>query len=97
MRAQAAPDRTTNFQRNFVADTIRRVKYTLGIINWAQYKSRCACTESLTGIADAKEYKALLGVALDCATLWKVEAKQAGTINKADNSGKFKDEHTYPE
>ena len=76
---------------------MRRVKYTLGIMYRSQDESRCSCTASLIEIADAKEYKALLGVASDCATLWKVEAKQAGTINKADNSGKFKDEHTYPE
>ena len=75
----------------------RRVNYTLGIINWDQYKSRCSCTESLTGISDAEEYKDLLGIALDCATLWKVKAKQADTINKAGDPVKFKDERTWPE
>ena len=51
---------------------------------------------SLTGIAYYKEYKALLGIALDSATLRKVEANQANTISKTADSGKFKDECTWP-
>ena len=51
---------------------MRRVKYTLGIMHWAQDESRWSWILSLTGIADATEYKALLGIALDHATLRKV-------------------------
>ena len=64
---------------------------------WAQYESRCSHTASLTGIPDAEEYKVLLGIDLDCATLRKVESDQADTIIKAADSGKFKEEHTWPE
>ena len=51
---------------------------------------------SLTGIAYYKEYKALLGIALDSAMLRKVEANQADNISKTADSGKFKDECTWP-
>ena len=33
---------------------MRHVKYTLFIMNWAQYESRCSCTGSLPGIVYAK-------------------------------------------
>ena len=74
---------------------MRRVKYTLGIMHWAQDESRCSCTESLTWIADAEEYKPLWGTALDQAMLLKVESDQANTIIKAEYPGKFKDKITW--
>ena len=61
------------------------VKNTLGIMHWAKDESRCLFTASLTEIADAKEYKALMGTALNRATLKKVEADQAETISKASD------------
>ena len=76
---------------------MRRVKYALCIMNWAQSESPCSCTESLTGIADTREYKALLVIALYRATLRKVGAYQADTIRKAADPGKFKDDSTWTE
>ena len=70
---------------------MRRVEYTLGIINWAQDEIRCSRTTSLIDIADAEEYKALLGKALDRATLRKFEADQTDTIIKEGDLEKFKD------
>ena len=76
---------------------MRRVKYTLGIMHWAQDDSRCSCKASLTGIADAEEYKALLGTALDLSRLKKVGANQDATTSKAKDPGKLKDKSTWPE
>ena len=69
---------------------MRRVKYTVVIMVWTQYESRCSCTASLTGVAYTKELKGLKGIALDRATLRMVEADQADTIIKAEYPGKFK-------
>ena len=76
---------------------MRSVKYTLGIMHWKQYESRCSRAASLPGIDDAEEYKAILGIALDRATLRKVEADQADTISKAADPLKFKYKCTWPE
>ena len=38
-----------------------RVKYTLGVMHWAQDGNRWYRTVSLTGVSNAEEYKALLG------------------------------------
>ena len=66
-------------------------------MHWSQGESRCYRTESRTGIADIEEYKALLDIALDFATLSKVEADQGYTLSKTDDPGKFKDKRTWPE
>ena len=71
-----------------------RVKYTLGIMHWAQDETRRPCTSSLTGISDAKEYKDLLDIALYRGMIRKVEADQADTISKAADTETFKDERT---
>ena len=76
---------------------LQRIKYTLGIMHWAQGESRCSCTASLTEITDADEYKALLGTVLDQSALRKVEANQDDTISKAEYPGKFKDKRTWTE
>ena len=82
---------TSQERINFV---MRPVKYNLGITQWAQDESRCSRTASLTGIADSKEYKALLGTALEYATLRKVKSNQADTNSKAYDPGKLKYERT---
>ena len=77
-----------------------RVKYTLGIMYWAQGESRCSRTASLRRIIKSNEYKALLGTALDRVALRKAEADQSDTISKAADPGQFKDEllrTTYPQ
>ena len=76
---------------------MRRVKYTLGIMYRSQDESRCSCTASLIDIADAKEYKALLGIALYHAILRKVEYCQDDTISKASDPGKFMNDLTWPD
>ena len=65
-------------------------------MQWAQYERGCSCTASLTGIANAEEYKSLLGTALDWSTLRKIESDQSDTISKEEYPGKFKDELIWP-
>ena len=48
---------------------MQHVNYTLGIMHWAQDEIRCSRTETLTGMSDAEEHKALLGIYLGSATL----------------------------
>ena len=73
------------------------VKYTLGIMHWAQDESYWSRTASLTGISDTDKHKALLGSVLDRSALRNVESDQAETIRKAAYPGKFKDERTWPD
>ena len=74
---------------------MRHVNYTLGIMYWEQDESLCSCTAALIGIADDEYHKALLGKALDSATLRKVVANQADITSKASYTGKLKDESTW--
>ena len=76
---------------------MRRVKYTLGIMHWAQDEIRCSRAASITGIYDAEEYNSLLVIALYRATLRKFEANQGDIISKAADLGQFKDKHTWPD
>ena len=64
---------------------MRRVKYSLCIMHWAQDEICCSHTAPPTGISDSKEYNPLLGIALD------------DTIRKAAYPVKFKDKCTCPE
>ena len=86
-----------NTAQGHISFGMQRVNYTLGIMHWAQDERRCSRTASLTGIADAEEYKALLGTTLDRATLINVEAYQADTISNAGNLVKFKEKRTWHE
>ena len=63
---------------------MRRVKYSLCIMQWAQDEICCSHTASPTRISDSKEYNPLLGIALD------------DTIRKAADPVKFKDKCTWP-
>ena len=75
---------------------MRRVTYTLEVMNWGKDESHCSYMASWTGFAYSEEYMALLGTSLDWATLIKVEADQAGTISKSTGPSKFKDKRMCP-
>ena len=75
---------------------IRSVKYTLVVMHREQDETCCSHTLSLTVVAHAEEYKALLVTALYQEELRNVEDDQVDTISKATDPVKFKDERTWP-
>ena len=72
----------TNAQGN-IGFGMQRVKSTPDIMYWVQDESLWSHTEYLTVIYYTEEYKAVLGIYPDCATLRKIEADQADTISMA--------------
>ena len=65
-------------------------------MHWVQDQDRCYRMASINNVQDADEFRGILDVAIQRATLRKVEHDQVETISKAADPGKFKDEHKWP-
>ena len=64
---------------------------------WAQDFKRCSLVPVLDDINNADEFKEVLQVSAQRATLRKTDTDQVDTISKAADPGKFKDEKKWPD
>ena len=76
---------------------LRRIKLIIGVMHWVQDQDRCYRSASTGNIADANEFREIIDISIQCATLQKVEDDQVDTISKAVDPGKFKDERKWPD
>ena len=76
---------------------MRRIKWLISMIHWAQDHQRCSKDPDLDDIANAGEFKEALLASAQCASLRKIDAEQVDMISKAAYPGKFKDEKKWPD
>ena len=76
---------------------MRRIKWLIAMMHWAQDFKRCSLIPVLDDINNADEFKEVLQVAAQRATLRKTDTDQVDTISKAADPGKFKDEKKWPD
>ena len=62
-----------------------------------QDQYRCYRSASTGNIADANQFRDIIDISIQCATLRKVEDDQVDTISKAVDPGKFKDKRKWPD
>ena len=67
------------------------------MMHWAQDFKRCSLVPVLDDINNADEFKEVLQVSAQRATLRKTDTDQVDTISKAADPGKFKDENKWPD
>ena len=75
---------------------MRRIKWLISMMHWAQDHQRCSEDPDVNDIANADEFKEAL-VSAQCASLRKTDAEQVDTISKAVDQGKFKDKKKWPD
>ena len=76
---------------------MRRIKWLISMMDWAQDQQRCSEDPDLDDIASADEFKEALLVSAQRASLRKTDAEQVDIISKAADPGKFKDEKKWPD
>ena len=76
---------------------MRRIKWLISMMHWAQDHQRCSEDPDLDDIANADEFKEALLVSAQRASLRKTDAEQVDTISKAADPGKFQDEKKWPD
>ena len=76
---------------------LQRIKLLIGVMHWVQDQDRCYRSASTGDIADANEFREIIDISIQHATLRKVEDDQVDTISKAADPGKFKDERKWPD
>ena len=78
---------------------LRCIRLLIGVIHWVQDQDHCYRSASTGDIADANEFREIIDISIQHATLRKVEDDQVDMISKAADPGKFKDERktTYPQ
>ena len=82
---------------NHIIFGMRRIKWLISMMHWAQDHQQCSEVPDLDDIANAVEFKEALLVSAQRASLRKIDAKQVDTISKAADPGKFKDEKKLPD
>ena len=82
---------------NHIIFGVRRIKWLISMMHWAQDHQRCSEDPDLDDIANADEFKEALLVLAQRASLRKTDAEQVDTISKAADPGKFKDEKKWPD
>ena len=95
-------DMAESFSKRSPANTriifgMRHIKWLIAMMHWAQDFKRCSLVPVLDDINNADEFKEVLQVAAQRATLRKTDTDQADTISKAADPGKFKDEKKWPD
>ena len=76
---------------------LRRIKLLIGVMHWVQDQDRCNRNASTGNIADANEFREIIDISIQRATLRKVEDDQVDTISKPVDPGKFKEERKWPD
>ena len=76
---------------------LQRIKFLIGVMHWVQDQDRCYRNASTGGIADANEFREIIDISIQHATLRKVEDNQVDTISKVVDPGKFKNERKWPD
>ena len=76
---------------------MRRIKWLISMMHWAQDHQQCSEDPDLDDIANTDEFKEALLVSAQRASLRKTDAEQVDTISKAVDPGKFKDEKKWPD
>ena len=71
---------------------MRRIKWLISMMHWAQDHQRCSKDPDLYDIATVDEFKEALLVSAQHASLRKTDTEQLDTITKAADRGEFKDE-----
>ena len=66
-------------------------------MHWVQDQDCCYRNASTGNIADANEFREIIDISIQRATLQKVEDDQVDTISKSSDPGKFKDERKWPD
>ena len=66
-------------------------------MHWVQDQDHCYRNASTGDIADANEFREIIDISIQRATLQKVEDNQVDMISKAAVPGKFKDERKWPD
>ena len=94
-------DMAESFSKRSPANTriifsMRHIKWLIAMMHWAQDFKRCSLIPVLDDINNADEFKEVLQVAAQRATLRKTDTDQVDTISKAADLGKFKDEKKWP-
>ena len=102
MKEKDIRDLAESYSRRTVADGraifgLRRIRYMIGLIHWAQDFGRVGEEPSLEGINDAVQFRTVLDEASQRADVRKIEKDQSDTVSKAADPGKFKDERKWPE
>ena len=82
---------------NCIIFGMRRIRWLISLMHWAQDHQRCSKDPDLENIANTDEFKEALLVLVQWASLHKTDAKQVDTISKAADLGKFKDEKKWPD
>ena len=95
-------DMAESFSKRSPANTriifgMRRIKWLIAMMHWAQDFKRCSLVPVLDDINNADEFKEVLQVSAQRATLRKTDTDQVDTISKAADPGKFKDEKKWPD
>ena len=102
MKEKDIRDLAESYSRRTVADGraifgLRRIRYMIGLIHWAQDFGRVGEEPSLEGINDTVQFRTVLDEASQRADVRKIEKDQSDTVSKAADPGKFKDERKWPE
>ena len=74
---------------------MRKIKWHISLMHWAQDQQLRSEDPDLDDIANADEFKEVLLVSAQWASLRKRDAKQVDKIIKAADPGKFKDEKIW--
>ena len=82
---------------NRIIFRMRRIKWLISMMHWAQDHQRCSEDPDLDDIANADEFKEALLVLAQHASSRKTDAEKVDTISKAADPGKFKDEKKSPD
>ena len=69
----------------------------IGVMDWVQDQDRCYRSTTTVDIADANEFREIIDISIQRATLQKVEDDQVDTISKVADPGKFKDKRKWPD
>ena len=82
---------------NCIIFGMRRIKWLISMMHWAQDHQQCSEDPDLDDIANADKFKEALLVSAQRASLRKTDAEQVDTISKAADPGKFKDKKKWPD
>ena len=89
-------DMADSFQKQTIANRInfgmRRTKWLIAMMHWVQDFSHCYRQPTIDDFVTANDFKQALSTASQRASLRKVDTDQVGTISKAADPGKLKDE-----
>ena len=69
---------------------LQRIKLLIGLIHWVQDQDHCYRSASTVNIADANEFREIIDISIQRATLQKVEDDQVDMIRLTQESLKMR-------